>query len=1240
VSGLPMITTTHSHVTETNQMCHTHEKGRTVSHTEHNAKSASTPKAGLFAVLGGLLQTEGTGVPSARIVLAALATAFALSLTVGAPSTLASGPPRLEGAREGCALGSPTIVAGVGTITRTSVSGPFGGCFYTEDLTTELKLEWSTSESGPWIPVPGGTETAPGKENIPGYPDKFKAGEELTGLSPETIYYLKLTATNSAGNATEIGHFETLPLRPGPNVEEVRNVTGVSAVVTGTVNTRGFATHWRWELSSEPGNPASWAPVPGEEGSITQAEAEAARKAKANDSPESGPYPGVKPLRLTGLHAATTYSVRLFAESEPEYPEGSGKKSHKEATSPPSGFKTSGPPAVSTFATHALHGEFFRLFGSVNPESVPTSNEQTITIEGAPTGGTFTLTFNGQKTEPIAFDAPDEGPGSVRNALNEVGVEGYVEGPPGGPYTVFFINEVSEPQIEADASGLLPSGTTITVLTNQPGGVVYDTHYHFEYVGQKQFEAEGGFASHETKSTAEVDLGSGDSDEVLGADLPALTPGEAYRYRLVATNTSPGDPVADGEEKTLTVLAAPESGAEAPCENELFRTGPSAELPDCRAYEQITPVEKEGSQELFSYGVKFAGGVLPAVDGESVVVYSPLVAWGSTSSDGQSPYVFTRSFASSDWLMKAAAAQPETGVSAPNPQLYNSDQTQLAFETSVETVIGAQPTEIEYKVGPVGGPYSTVASIPGRDRLEGTDGWVASSEDFSKLILQIADHTLLGPSTGTNSGNDLYEYAAGQLRQVNVAGGYPGSAIGSCGAVIVHGHEGGEGGTMSSPHAVSTDGSRVFFEEVPGNHCGEPSHLYMRVDGDETVDIGPYSFLAANGQGSQVLLVKRAGEAREVMLYDSETKTVKPLKGFVAHDEALSELLVSTDMSTVYFSSGERLTPEAPATPGAPDLYRYDVGSETLSFVAQTAIREEYASPEGRYFYFDSPGVAGLPGGSSDPLRNNEGEIKLNSNQVYRYDSAEDVVECMSCASAFDPEPRTGAFFGLYAGSGTLQTQDGMPAKTVSSANGEYAFFETPAALVRQDIDGEVAPETGLFPEHKSTEQNTSVSSDVYEWREYGVHGCAHVQGCLSLITSGTGGFLNLLIGSTQSGDDVFIYTSSQLTSTDGDTAGDVYDARVNGGFTPPPPRPVECEADACSTPASAPNDVTPSSFTFSGLGDAIIEPLASVKAKTTKRKTKTKKKKIRKGKSKTKGKKATRKVAAKASKGNQRRGR
>ena len=126
----------------------------------------------------------------------------------------------------------------------------------------------------------------------------------------------------------------------------------------------------------------------------------------------------------------------------------------------------------------------------------------------------------------------------------------------------------------------------------------------------------------------------------------------------------------------------------------------------------------------------------------------------------------------------------------------------------------------------------------------------------------------------------------------------------------------------------------------------------------------------------------------------------------------------------------------------------------------------------------------------------------------------------------------------------------------------------------------------------------TSLSSDVYEWRAEGVDGCVVVQGCLRLITSGAGGYMNLLIGATPSGDNVFFTTASQLVGTDNDTALDIYDARVDGGF-PPPTQLTECEGSACHSPVAAPIDTTPGSFAFSGSGNVIAPTVVAKKTRT-----------------------------------------
>ncbi len=747
----------------------------------------------------------------------------------------------------------------------------------------------------------------------------------------------------------------------------------------------------------------------------------------------------------------------------------------------------------------------------------------------------------------------------------------------------------------------------------------YDTHYYFEYVAQAQFER-GGFG--EALRTPEMDDGGGGEEgdghftlKFVGADLPGLQAGETYHYRLVATSSSPGSPVIDSTEQSLRVPVVSSPGSEEVCPNQALRTGPSANLPDCRAYEMLTPVDKEGSQEIFAYdGLKSPADELVGEDGEHLMLEAPVV-WGSTAGSGQAPYFFSRTPAG--WQVTAGTVQPQAGVSTYAPQIFSGDLTQFAFESGFNISGGSgRSKNVEYKVGVPGVSYVDVGTVP-RSMVGYGGGWVAASADFSKLILQSEDRALVEPRSTTKSGNDLYEYSQGKLSQVNVG-------IGTCGASIPKGARGNEGAGGSSsphnPHAVSADGSRVFFEAVPGSECSASEHLYVRVNGVETLDLGVYRFAGANTDGSEVLLEKPPSEESPgLYLYQDKTAKLLSSTGSIAG----TNFTVSEDLKTIYFESGAA---------SEEDIYRYDIASETLGFVVQSdgaaTFKESYLSPDGRYYYFASRGVAGLPGGATVPGGGDEEHpIPLSSlpaeptEQVYRYDSVEHVVECVSCASAFDPEPRLGANFG-GANNAQRTATDGVPRQTMVSANGDFAFFQTPAALVPADVDGEVTPEgdagaNSAQPEHASTDN--SVSGDVYEWRRDGVDGCGVLQGCLALITNGRGGLLNILLGSADNGRDVFIYTHSQLVAQDNDTAGDIYDARIGGGIPEGPPVPVECEGDACSTPASPPNDATPSSFTFSGNGN-IVQAVPLRPAVKSKKKSEPKKKKKSSGKKEKEG--------------------
>jgi hypothetical protein len=762
---------------------------------------------------------------------------------------------------------------------------------------------------------------------------------------------------------------------------------------------------------------------------------------------------------------------------------------------------------------------------------------------------------------------------------------------------------IALPTAEADAIHTIDGEGKLSVfgVVNPNGSKV---RYWFEFLTEGQFK-EGAWA--QAVSTPQTKTGGG----LVFQGIPPLASGETYYYRLTVESEEAfrGIPEHSGARALLIRAPAPET--QPGCQNEVVRTGASARLPDCRAYEQVTPSNKEGAEDDFTYGTGVVESTL-GLDGEHVQL-TTVSKWGrNVSGQGATTYAFTRS--SQDWTMSSLSPQPQTGDVLNKPyRFYTPNLSQVMIERTWRTSSNAVSPSVEYALGPPGGPYEPVASEP-NERDEHRGHWVAQSRDGSVAVIESPDHELIaGRPTGTTApivprsssgqGFDLYEYVGGHLALVNVDS--HGRTIGTCGAELVQGREGGggrgkgqgserlAGGPVAgSLNAVSGDGSRIFFEAFPRG-CpsgteesdrtrvggGEPKiELYMRVNGLETVDIGDYTFEGANPEGTRLLLSKNGPEGLEYFSYDTEARSPRHL--FSLGGDALGEKHVLSEDGNVYYfeAVGPALSPEAPA---GEDIYRYDIESGELSFVATSSSQEGngdggvYTNPDGRDFYFNVKLVRGVAG---------SGGKVTHSVEVYRYDRGENVVQCISCASPYDLEPSLLSTLMPEYGPSILRL---APLGSPASASGDYVFFDTPAALLPQDVNGELEPRHVAAGE-EDFNFSFSPSSDVYEWRRLGVGGCGRVQGCLALISNGIDGSKNVLLGVDQSGQNVFFATHSQLAPSDTDNLGDVYDARIGGGFPPPMPRPTECEGDVCATPAVSPSDVTPSTFTFSGPGNPV----------------------------------------------------
>ncbi|WP_329131522.1 hypothetical protein OG552_10420 [Streptomyces sp. NBC_01476] len=112
--------------------------------------------------------------------------------------------------------------------------------------------------------------------------------------------------------------------------------------------------------------------------------------------------------------------------------------------------------------------------GLYAPYAGPTSEVQTLTVTGSPTGGTFTITWSGQTTAAIAYNAAASTVQSALEALSNIAVgDVTVTGAAGGPWTLHWAgaqlgDDVAAPTTTSSLTGGSTPG--VTVATTTAGG--------------------------------------------------------------------------------------------------------------------------------------------------------------------------------------------------------------------------------------------------------------------------------------------------------------------------------------------------------------------------------------------------------------------------------------------------------------------------------------------------------------------------------------------------------------------------------------------------------------------------------------------------------------------------------------------------------------------------------------------------------------------------------------------------
>lgn len=128
--------------------------------------------------------------------------------------------------------------------------------------------------------------------------------------------------------------------------------------------------------------------------------------------------------------------------------------------------RSSVPTAVGIFGLSVGY-RTFRESLKINPDTADVTTVQTVSLILA-SGGTFTLTFSGQTTTALAYNATASAVQTALIALSNLGPDDVtVTGSGGGPYAVSFVGDVAE--MTANAGSLTSPAATIAVVHTTTG---------------------------------------------------------------------------------------------------------------------------------------------------------------------------------------------------------------------------------------------------------------------------------------------------------------------------------------------------------------------------------------------------------------------------------------------------------------------------------------------------------------------------------------------------------------------------------------------------------------------------------------------------------------------------------------------------------------------------------------------------------------------------------------------------
>lgn len=650
--------------------------------------------------------------------------------------------------------------------------------------------------------------------------------------------------------------------------------------------------------------------------------------------------------------------------------------------------------------------------------------------------------------------------------------------------------------------------------------------------------------------------------------------------------------------------AAAAFGAES-CPNEQLRVEDnSTRLPECRAYELVSPAIEQAA-----YGSR---PIALSQNGDALI-YNSVGSRIGEPDHSPSANIYSATRTREGWLSTPEDPLPTEAFDATSNKL-----------TDVSPSLEAQVWEGKSRVDEVS---QLTTHKPGEGfNLTGfglvgfqEPDYGGGSSNLEDLIFNngsgLSSSTLLPVDPGAPNP------AVGQLYEITKAGTNApelsyvalqnnGQALNTSAAEVTLGSTAASGAGShegSDYNAISASGARIFFDVAPiSTYNGDTStQVFARVGGRETVDLSeptaancaacvetsplPAAFAGASEEGEKAFFTTEqellpGQSTRNIYEYDFNEPAghrILLVSAGSSTPEVQGVVRISNDGSHAYFVAKGRLTstPNAAgeaAETGADNLYVANTSAHTVTFIARLCSgqdasgtladarcsgsgsdselwgaqipRQAQATPDGQYLVFASN--ADLTAGDTSTVA-----------QIFRYDTATGELTRLSTgedgyANNGNTTSQPATLPGGFLASGTVEDyqaradyENSAEYKRAISESGESVIFITTDAL---------------------SERAINASPNLYEWHEGHVSlisDGAAPHGLLTSINGFGSGVIKESLSTVMisaSGNDILFDSTAALVGQDTNTGTDLYDARTGGGFPAPAPEEPKCSAEAC----------------------------------------------------------------------------